>query len=284
MWRGPFLIQKRLNASNYVLWKLAGRKSFVAHTDRMRALSDDDSVDENAVNKSSAPKPSLLSPSTGRETDVEMTAVSQRLQSVEAAAAGDQHASVCVTSSTSGCTVAPPSESASINTHTNTDTSKTQGTDLSATIPPLPALSAHQPTQIGSRSRPNRHRRPPARYHDFVQRLQQSFARLTLLEVDASLGSVEVVAESCCSEVVGQTGLAQQQGAGSARTTRSKFTSPVEARYMSMAGRGEMNLGRKCQACQRPFRQPVLNKIWANAGRGSKPRNIRLYTSTVGFA
>jgi len=41
-WRGPFLILKRLNASNFVLRKFAGRKSFVAHTDRMRALSDDD--------------------------------------------------------------------------------------------------------------------------------------------------------------------------------------------------------------------------------------------------
>jgi len=33
-WSGTFLIQKRLNASNYVLQKLVGRKSFVAHTDR----------------------------------------------------------------------------------------------------------------------------------------------------------------------------------------------------------------------------------------------------------
>jgi len=113
-WRGPFLIQRQLNTSNFVLRKLAGRKSFVVHTDRMRALSDGDSVDRNEVNKSDAPKPSLLSPSVGRETDVNTTAVGQCPQSHEAAEAGDLHAGVCVTSSTSGCTVAPSSESACV--------------------------------------------------------------------------------------------------------------------------------------------------------------------------
>jgi len=35
-WRGPFLISRKLNDSNYALQKLVGRKPFVAHTDFAR--------------------------------------------------------------------------------------------------------------------------------------------------------------------------------------------------------------------------------------------------------
>jgi len=107
-WRGPFLILKRLNASNFVLRKLADRKSFVVHMDRMRAFSAYDSVDRNEVNQSASrsavPRPSLYS-SPDKEKYVK-TAVGQRPQSAaQTAAAGDLHSNVCVTDPTSGSTV-----------------------------------------------------------------------------------------------------------------------------------------------------------------------------------
>ena len=70
LWKGPFVIKKRLNASNYVVQRVAGRKSFVMHTDRLCALSDDHSVDRATVNNllpQTSDRPSLPD---RHETDV----------------------------------------------------------------------------------------------------------------------------------------------------------------------------------------------------------------------
>ena len=173
-----------------------------------------------------------------------MTAIGTSQQSVEAAVAGDLHTGVCVTSTTSGCTVAPPSKSASINTHTSIDAAKSRGTGRDVSNSP-----------------------PPARYHDFVQRLQHSFVRLASLCTHQSVGLRSSVVAKSCRRVIGQAGLSRQAEAAFATFA---FTSSPSTRCMDMAERGETDSRTERRALRCPFQRLVRDQIWA-ANRGINP-------------
>jgi len=153
-----------------------------------------------------------------------------------------------------------------VQTHTSADaakTHKTKGTAACDTIPPLLAHPARQPMQDKGRSYPGRVHRPPARYRDYVQRLQLSF-------VCSSHAEADVTERSASVDSVGQAGPSRRQERALAFTSRPQISLPGENRYSGMAGQGD-KFGKEVPGSYTP----------GSAVRKGNPPNMNSFISTA---